>query len=136
VSCKPKTVLFAGLAVLFASVSNAHAHIHLCFDGQQPPVTIHGAQDADHAHYGHEHHSNEHESDEQNCHGDLDLDLDADGLAKSFKPDLSAILSPNPCVVAISALAIAAPITSEGNASGTDPPHTRPPSRAPPTILL
>jgi len=124
----------AALAVFFASVTNAHAHMHLCFDGQQPPVTIHGAQ-AD-VHYGDEHLGNQHESDQQNCHGDLDLDLDTDGLAKSFKPDLPAIAPHNACALAISTLVVVAPITSAGDATGTDPPHTRPPPRAPPSILL
>ena len=102
--------------------------------GRQPPVTIHGAQ-AD-VHYGDEHHGNQHESDQQNCHGDLDLDLDTDGLAKSFKPDLPAIAPHNACALAISTLVVVAPITSAGDATGTDPPHTRPPPRAPPSILL
>jgi hypothetical protein len=128
---KRAPLTLAALAVFFASVTNAHAHIHLCFDGEQPPVTIHGADVTDHSHFGDLQHD-----DEPSCHDDVDLDLDADGLAKSFKPDLPAVVPQNASAVAVGALASTAPITDAGDTTGTDPPHTRPPSRAPPSILL
>ena len=31
----------AAAAVLFAGLTNAHAHVHFCFDGQEPPTAIH-----------------------------------------------------------------------------------------------
>jgi hypothetical protein len=97
----------------------------LCFDGQEPPATIHGGHDSGVAHH----------ADEQGDHDDLDVDLRDEGVAKSFKPDLPAI---TPTLIFV----LAAPVnfdellTSEpGTPRGPDPPHTRPLLRAPPLTL-
>ena len=76
----------AGLAVLFAGLTNAHGHVHYCFDGQEPPAAVHLADSTDHDHElpGH---------DGGTEHDDLDLDLPNQALAKAVKHDLPAIVA-------------------------------------------
>jgi hypothetical protein len=115
----------AALAVLFASITNAHAHVHLCFDGKEPPAAVHMDHDGGHAHHG----------DEQGSHDDVDVDLRDDGVAKSFKPDVPvgapAVFFVLPAVVDVHA----PPIAEHRTPGGPDPPHIRPPLRAPPLTL-
>jgi hypothetical protein len=83
----------ASFAVLFAGVTNAHAHVHLCFDGQEPPASVHLSDKSGHhdsvrpsdqiAGFGH------YADDED--HDDVDLDLANPALAKTFKHDVTAI---------------------------------------------
>jgi hypothetical protein len=79
---------------------------------------------------GHAHHG-----DQQESHDDVDVDLRGDGVAKSFKPDLPvgtpAVFFVLPAVVHAAAPPIAEPSTPRG----PDPPHIRPPLRAPPLTL-
>jgi len=72
------------LAVLFAGLTNAHSHVHYCFDGQEPPASVHLVDGTDHDHElpGH--------SDGAD-HDDLDLDVPNQALAKAVKYDLPAI---------------------------------------------
>ena len=88
----------AALAVLFAGVTNAHSHVHYCFDGQEPPAAVHLVDVTNHHHDapGHSHdapghvHDAEHSDDAH--HEDLDLDLpNQASLAKAVKYDLPAI---------------------------------------------
>ena len=74
----------AALGLLFAGLTNAHSHIHYCFDGQEPPAAVHITDSTDHHHEvpGH---------DDGYDHDDLDLDLPNQALAKVFKHDLPAI---------------------------------------------
>jgi hypothetical protein len=119
------TLKLAALAVLFASITNAHAHVHLCFDGQEAPASVHTGHDGGQAHHG----------DEQGNHDDVDVDLRGDGVAKSFKPDLPAI-TPSIVFVLPAVVDVAEPLTLEpGTRRGPDPPHTRPLLRAPPLTL-
>ena len=76
----------AALAVLFAGLTNAHAHVHYCFDGQEPPAAVHLVDSMDHAHEvpGHS------DGDE---HDDLDVDVFNQALTKACKHDLPAITS-------------------------------------------
>jgi hypothetical protein len=114
----------ASLAMLFTSITNAHAHVHLCFDGQEPPAAVHTG------HNGQAHHG-----DEQGNHDDIDVDLRGDGVAKSFKPDLPAV-TPTIFFVLPAGVDAAEPPTLEpGTRRGPDPPHTRPLLRAPPLTL-
>jgi hypothetical protein len=115
----------AALAVLFASLTNAHAHVHLCLDGQDLPASVHGVHDGDHAHHG----------EEQGSHDDLDVDLRDQGLAKSYKPDLPALTLAVGWLLPAGIDVAAHPNPDPGAARGTDPPHTRPFLRAPPTLL-
>jgi hypothetical protein len=74
----------AALALLFAGLTNAHSHVHYCFDGQEPPASVHLVDSTDHDHElpGH--------SDGAE-HDDLDLDVPNQALAKAVKHDLPAI---------------------------------------------
>jgi hypothetical protein len=90
----------AALAVLFAGVTNAHSHIHYCFDGQEPPAAVHLVDVTDHHHDvpGHSHEARGHShdapghADDDADHDDLDLDLPNQvSLAKVIKYDLPAI---------------------------------------------
>jgi hypothetical protein len=82
------------LGLLFAGLTNAHSHVHYCFDGQEPPAAVHLTDSTDHHHElpGHhddaEHDGAEHDGPE---HDDLDLDVPNQALAKVVKHDLPAI---------------------------------------------
>jgi hypothetical protein len=75
----------AAVAVLFAGLTNAHSHVHYCFDGQEPPASVHLADGIDHDHEIPGHHDGDGE------HDDLDLDVPNQALAKAVKYDLPAI---------------------------------------------
>ncbi|MBW2281540.1 MAG: hypothetical protein JRG76_14335 [Deltaproteobacteria bacterium] len=64
----PGTIAAMLLSVALPSVWVAGAHLHLCFDGLEPPVTLHALVDAG-AHAGH------HAPDEQ--HSDSDVGTEA-----------------------------------------------------------
>jgi hypothetical protein len=124
----------AALAVLFAGVTNAHSHVHFCFDGQEPPAAVHLVDVTDHHHDAPGHtHGAEHRGGGQDDtdHDDLDLDLPNQALAKAVKHDLTAI----------DALAWTLPIEAAPRSALADsvdtPPAPRPryalpPLRAPP----
>jgi hypothetical protein len=106
-----------------AGITNAPAHVHLCFDGHDPPAAVHLTGGSDH----------DHSLDEDaNCSGDVDVDLENQALAKTVKHDLLAIAS-----------AIVWTLAFEGDASNPlpviaqprpipPPLYTHPPLRAPP----
>jgi hypothetical protein len=72
------------VAVLFAGLTNAHSHVHYCFDGQEPPAAVHLVDGTEHEHElpGHS---------DGTEHDDLDLDVPNQALAKAVKYDLPAI---------------------------------------------
>jgi hypothetical protein len=115
----------AAFGVLFAGLTNAHSHIHYCFDGQEPPAAVHLVGSTDHAHEVPGHHGDDAE------HDDLDLDVPNEALAKAVKYDLPAITAH------ISTFEFA---TTAGNAladgadtpPAPDPRYTHPQLRAPP----
>jgi hypothetical protein len=112
-----------GFAVLFAGISNAHAHVHLCFDGQEAPAAVHLVDDTGHL--------SEHVPGSQ--HDDVDVDLQSQAaLSKSAKHDLPAI---DAIVVWTLALDQCAP-TFDAPASDADPRsaplYLHPPLRGPP----
>jgi hypothetical protein len=74
----------AALAVLFAGLTNAHSHVHYCFDGQEPPAAVHLSDGTDH-----DHELPGHAGDAE--HDDLDVDLSNQALAKAVKYDLPVI---------------------------------------------
>jgi hypothetical protein len=74
----------AGLAVLYAGLTNAHSHVHYCFDGQEPPAAVHLVDNTDHAHEVPGHGG-------EDEHNDLDLDVPKQALAKAVKHDMAAI---------------------------------------------
>ncbi len=81
---KPWTWL-AAVAVLFAGLTNAHSHVHYCFDGQEPPASVHLVDGPEHDHELPGHHDGAEE------HDDLDVDVPNQALAKAVKYDLPAI---------------------------------------------
>ena len=74
----------AGFALLFAGFTNAHSHVHYCFDGSEPPAAVHLADSTAHHHEDAGH-------DDGTEHDDLDVDVQNQVLAKAVKYDLPAI---------------------------------------------
>jgi hypothetical protein len=81
----------AAFALLFAGITNAHAHLHVCFDGQEPPASVHFGEESAHEHSGAHglidsglaHHA----SGDGAPHDDTDVDLGNQALAKTVKHD-------------------------------------------------
>lgn len=114
----------AASAVLFAGLTNAHSHIHYCFDGQEPPAAVHLVDSTDHDHEvpGHA---------DGTEHDDLDLDVPNQALAKAVKHDLPAITAQvwtMPFAV-VGGSTLAEHVDSP---PAPDPRYARPQPRAPP----
>jgi hypothetical protein len=76
-----KTIAFVALIIwLIAGWSGAHGH--LCFDGQEPPISVHMHTLGEHT---------DHAIDEQ--HVDADIDLSQPLLAKLSKIDLPLLIA-------------------------------------------
>lgn len=74
---------FAFVAFTLWLLSNwAGAHGHFCFDGQEPPISVHMHLDG---HEVHDHHPDE-------VHQDADIELSKSVLAKLGKIDLTLVL--------------------------------------------
>ncbi len=70
--------LVAMLCIVLLSARVGGAHLHLCFDGLEPPVSMHLADEPfDH-----------HEPSYTMTHHDEDISLIADAIAKSAKPKI------------------------------------------------
>jgi hypothetical protein len=112
----------AALAVLFAGLTNAHSHVHYCFDGQEPPASVHlvDATDHDHELPGHS---------DGTGHDDLDLDVPNQALAKAVKYDLPAI-TPHVWTVPRESLPSSALVDTVD--VPPDPRYAHPQLRAPP----
>jgi hypothetical protein len=65
------------LCIVLLAVRMGGAHLHLCFDGMEPPLAIHAGDIAGHDQPGYEH------ADTQ--HVDTDLSLVDDGVAKTIQ---------------------------------------------------
>jgi hypothetical protein len=115
----------AAIAVLFAGLTNAHSHVHYCFDGQEAPASVHLVDGIDH------HHEVPSRHDDADDHDDLDLDVPNQALAKNVKHDLPAIamhlwtMSLEPTTCAASAESADVP-------PAPDPRYVHPQLRAPP----
>lgn len=113
---------YAFVALIFWLLSSwAGAHGHFCFDGQEPPISVHMHLDG---HEVHDHHPDE-------VHQDADIELGQSVLAKLSKVDLGLVL--------LAALALVLLILPRARFphvySGFYPPrspHWRPLLRAPP----
>lgn len=116
----------ACLAVLFAGQS--HAHLHYCFDGQEPPIAVHLADgiDPSHEHQGHD--------DDDSHHDDRDVELNrADqALAKSFKLDQPDLASHSGWSVVVAAPRAGSLVAWLELPRSPDPPNVRPQVRGPP----
>jgi hypothetical protein len=115
------------LAVLFAGQS--HAHLHYCFDGQEPPVSVHFGDGID---PGHEH--EEHHDEDDSPHDDLDVEINRgdQALAKVFKLDHPDLASFPGWSLIVAAPRISGTVASPEFPHGPDPPHVRPQVRGPP----
>ncbi|WP_331344207.1 hypothetical protein [Cellvibrio sp. UBA7661] len=112
----------AFLAFTFWLLSSwAGAHGHFCFDGQEPPISVHMHLDG---HEAHDHHPDE-------VHQDADIELGTSVLAKLGKIDLGLILL---AAVALGLLVLPARfgIGFYQPFHFSFPLYTRPPLRAPP----
>lgn len=135
-------VVLIGLAcTALLLVQAAGAHLHLCLDGTQAPLSVHAAVDAGHhadadhgTHDGHGAHGGPGTHDGQE---DLDLKLADTALTKAGKsaPDLPllAVL----CVLALAVLAPARPLPRRCRVRPIrHRADWRPPLRAPPVFSL
>jgi len=114
----------AGLAVLFAGLTNAHGHVHYCFDGQEPPAAVHLVDSTDH-----EHELPGHDGGDE--HDDLDLDLPNQALAKAVKHDLPAIVAVA-WAISVDSLPGGALAESVDTPAAPNPRYALPQLRAPP----
>jgi hypothetical protein len=115
------------LAVLTVRASDTH--LHLCFDGQEPPTTVHFADASIH----HDNHHDDHHDGEE-THADKDLDPFFGVLAKSGDSDLEVAL-PVSFVVAflLPVESQTLPVAAETIPLAASPPfYLRPPLRGPP----
>lgn len=123
-------------ALLFAGVTNAHSHIHYCFDGRAPAASVFHVDGSDHAHAIPAHHTHDpahDQGDHGTDHDDLDLDVPNDAIAKPVKHDAPAIVASLLWTASPAPTAGAACSAARSIAPAPDPPHSRPPSRAPPS---
>lgn len=115
------TILLLCFALLAMRIDAAH--LHLCFDGQEPSVSVHLADAGD---------ANEHPQSGP-THQDLNLDLNGPALAKQFK-----IVLPLLALMFLIVLALAdtgratAPAIYRLGFSLKPLPRLRPPLRGPP----
>lgn len=121
-------LLCIGLALLFARTGGAH--LHLCFDGGEPPRSLH-LTDANHLL---DHHADTHAQAQDAVHSDLDVPLFDDLLTKTGKlsVDLTTLLFAAICLAQI--LRVAQP-TFGRRRERVDPSPAflfRPPLRGPP----
>ena len=114
-----------GMAWMFAALTNAHSHVHYCFDGKEPPAAVHLADSTAHDHEipGH---------DPAGDHDDLDVDVPNQALGKACNHDAPAIPSALNWTVGVDTPVRAALVASDAPPPAPDPPYYRPPSRAPP----
>lgn len=118
---KYKTLAFATLIIwLLAGWSGLHSH--MCFDGQEPPVTVHVHNPGDHA---------DHDISEQ--HVDADLDLSQPLLIKLVKIDLPLLIAVALLLAALfEKVSVTRPSYSLNYTSRRS--GIRPPLRAPPSL--
>jgi len=113
----------ATCAFLFACLTNAHAHVHLCLDGQEPPASVHVVDGSNHMH--------EHLGGKAG-HDDLDLDVPNEALAKTLKYDSPAIVATTSWTLPPEETTFAAPLPGRAPAPKPPPYFSRPPPRGPP----
>lgn len=121
------------LAVIVMRVGGSH--LHLCFDGSEPPVTLHVTDVGDHHADGH-HSSEAHAATllADFAHEDQDVGVGSDLVSKKFSGDLDLALLALVCALLLFLIARArgATIAWRFSVSIPDRPHLRPPLRGPP----
>jgi hypothetical protein len=116
-----KTLAFVALIIwLIASWSGAHGH--LCFDGQEPPISVHIHALGEHP---------DHTTDEQ--HVDADVDLNQPLLAKLTKIDLPLLITAA-LLLAVLFEKASVVVTNYSPAYSSRRAGLRPPLRAPPVF--
>jgi hypothetical protein len=117
----PWILVLALLAFAFGRLTGAH--LHMCFDGSEPPLSLH-TSDGTHL---------EHHAGEEHHHDDVDVEPLGDLLAKNAQVVLLAVVAAGIWVIALIApwrpVAIAA---IESRPLRPPPRFLRPPLRAPP----
>lgn len=113
------------LALLLA-LRFGDAHLHLCFDGQEPAATMHVLDTGP-----------EHSPAVSGTHVDENIEMSADGLTKPSKLDIPPLLVAG--FLALLLIFARPSVPGPRRVGGTlpsDPAGLRPPSRGPPSISL
>jgi hypothetical protein len=137
----------AAAALLFAGLTNAHAHVHLCFDGSEAPATLHWAtgEAVPQAHgdehvFPHDHHGGAHSAAaldgalDEGGHDDVDLEVSASAIAKTVKHDALAATPPDVLLLSLAPPPATRILPASDLAPRAPPARTRPQPRAPPTF--
>lgn len=118
-----KQLCYALCAVLLITVRSADAHIHMCFDGQEPPAALHVAD-------GGVHHSG---PGMQQGHQDKDVKYSADRtFKKGDANDALLIAAVWSLVASLPTRTAEPPQYTEAAPRASNPFHLRPPLRGPP----
>ena len=125
---RPRAWLLALACLTLLFMQMGGAHLHLCFDGKEPPASLHLADSDHHA----DHHGGHHAAGE--AHSDLDVPLAGDALTKPGKLNLDLPL------LLLAALWLGFLCAARQGERPRDPPHALasshhlrlPPLRGPP----
>ena len=117
------------LCTIFLVIQSTDTHVHLCFDGQKPAVSIHVESGTE---------LNEHLTEVGLNHHDLDIDLGVNSITKLPKVDLPIL------ALLFSALFIAFNLLGKPPLDQSrstrfryqSPSHFRPPLRGPPALSV
>ena len=121
---RASATLLLCIALLVVRGTGLGMHVHLCFDGSEPPVALHLAADTvDHQHQGIE-----------PVHDDFDLSVVGDVIGKIAKATLNLPLLLLACARLLFSRATPPPIPWAGPAAPirSTARYIRPPLRAPP----
>ncbi len=115
--------IFAFAALIFWLIASwSGVHGHFCFDGQEPPVTVHMHMLGDHP---------EHDTDEQ--HVDADVEVSQVTLAKLTKIDLPLLIAAA-LLLAVLFEKLLIVVSYYSHAYSSRRAGLRPPSHAPPAL--
>lgn len=117
------------LTLLLAALLTARvggAHLHLCFDGSEPPASLHFSDAG---------HHDDHHADE--AHDDVDVSLIAEAAAKLGKLslDLPLLVTASLILFGLWLAAQRPPSPYRGPRAASDPYSLRPPVRGPPRLI-
>jgi hypothetical protein len=117
------------LCTIFLVIQSTDAHVHLCFDGQEPAVSIHIEN-------GHE--LNEHLTEVSLDHHDLDIDLGVNSSTKLPKVDLPVLALLFSVLLLVFDLRGTPPLARSRSTRFRyqSPAHFRPPLRGPPILSV
>ena len=108
-------------AIAFLAASTLGTHLHYCFDGSEPPVSVRVSD------------GGIHHADQSQDINDLDIDLGDQVLVKPFKVDMPWIAIPQVRVASlISDVELFPRVTRQARVSLPPPRFLSPPLRGPP----